>query len=99
MFDLFFNSILFVLGESIRNDDIMENILISLKDEMAGSENDDITFSDEESDTSPKKTITIENNSISSIKTPSKSGIKFFQYNIDVYCNLLKFSINGYFLS
>lgn len=42
-------------------------MLISLKDEV--SENEDITFSDEESDTSPKKIITFENNSIGALKT------------------------------
>lgn len=45
----------------------MDNMLTSLKDEV--SESEDITFSDEESETSPKKTITFENNSIGVLKT------------------------------
>lgn len=57
-----------VLGESIKNDDIMDNMLISLKDELI-SENEDITFSDEESETSPKKSNSLDINSISAIKT------------------------------
>jgi len=46
----------------------MENMLISLKDDLI-SESEDITFSDEETETSPKISITIENNSFSSVKT------------------------------
>jgi len=46
----------------------MDNLLISLKDELI-SENDDISFSDEETETSPKKNIIIENNSVSATKT------------------------------
>lgn len=46
----------------------MDNLLISLKDELI-SENDDISFSDEESETSPKKNIILENNSVPAIKT------------------------------
>lgn len=45
----------------------MENIICSLKDELI-SESEDLTFSDEETETSPKK-IAPENNSISTIKT------------------------------
>jgi len=59
-----------ILGDPIKNDDIMDSMLISLKDELV-SENEDISFSDEESETSPKKSITLENNSIiPTIKTP-----------------------------
>jgi len=59
-----------ISGDPIKNDDIMDNMLISLKDELM-SENDDLSFSDEESETSPKKSITHENNSIiPTIKTP-----------------------------
>lgn len=46
----------------------MDNILSSLKEDLV-SENEDINFSDEESETSPKKLIAIENNSIPAIKT------------------------------
>lgn len=46
----------------------MDNLLSSLKEEHI-SENDDISFSDEESETSPKKNITLENNSVPGIKT------------------------------
>lgn len=46
----------------------MDNLLISLKDELI-SDNDDISFSDEESETSPKKNTIIENNSVPAIKT------------------------------
>lgn len=52
-----------ISGEPIKNDDIMDNILISIKDDLV-SENEDISFSDEESETSPKKIlekVTIEN--------------------------------------
>lgn len=52
-----------ISGEPIKNDDIMDNILISIKDDLV-SENEDISFSDDESETSPKKTlekVTIEN--------------------------------------
>lgn len=65
--NLTLNKILLFLGDPIKNDDIMDNMLISLKDEV--SENEDITFSDEESETSPKKTITFENNSLAVLKT------------------------------
>lgn len=65
-----------VQGDPIKNDDIMDNMLISLKDELV-SENDDISFSDEESETSPKKSITLENNSVvPTIKTPVKVKLK-----------------------
>lgn len=57
-----------LLGEPIKNDDIMENMLISLKDELI-ADNEDISFSDEESETSPKKTVSPENNSIPIVKT------------------------------
>lgn len=46
----------------------MDNMLISLKEELI-SETEDLTFSDEESDTSPKKTIPLEIHSITAIKT------------------------------
>lgn len=50
----------------------MDNMLnISIKDEemIQDNDNEDITFSDEESETSPKKTITLENHSAAAIKT------------------------------
>ncbi|XP_022161957.1 integrator complex subunit 3 [Myzus persicae] len=65
-----------VQGDPIKNDDIMDNLLISLKDELI-SDNDDISFSDEESETSPKKSIILENNSVPAIKTtPLKVKLK-----------------------
>jgi integrator complex subunit 3 len=65
-----------VQGDPIKNDDIMDNILISLKDELI-SETDDISFSDEESETSPKKNIILENNSVPAVKTtPLKVKLK-----------------------
>lgn len=63
---------LLILGEPIKNDDIMDNMLnISIKDDemIQDNDNEDITFSDEESETSPKKTITLENHSTAAIKT------------------------------
>lgn len=44
----------------------MDNLLSSLKDDLI-AETDDISFSDEESETSPKKNIIIENNSVPAI--------------------------------
>lgn len=59
-----------VLGEPIKNDDIMDNILISsIKDDLV-SENEDISFSDEESETSPKKTQTLEKITIDNMTMP-----------------------------
>lgn len=59
-----------ISGDPIKNDDIMDNMLLSLKEELV-AENEDISFSDEESETSPKKSVTLENNSIPAIKTSS----------------------------
>lgn len=65
-----FTDTCFLLGASLKEDDMKDNMCISLKEEMSGSENEDVTFSDEESDSSPKKLITIENNSLPIIKPP-----------------------------
>lgn len=64
-------------GDSIKNDDEIDTIITSLKNDLLDGENEDITFSDEESETSPKKTMAFDNNSISSIKTtPVKVKLK-----------------------
>jgi len=44
----------------------MDNLLSSLKDDLI-AETDDISFSDEESETNPKKNTIIENNSVPGI--------------------------------
>lgn len=70
-----------ISGESNKNDDIMDNILISIKDDLV-SENEDISFSDEESETSPKKAlekVTIENMTLPVIRlTPGMLTSKLF---------------------
>lgn len=48
----------------------MDTMLLSLKEELV-AETDDLTFSDEESDSSPKKIVNLENSIIPSIKTSS----------------------------
>ncbi|XP_050442209.1 integrator complex subunit 3 isoform X1 [Adelges cooleyi] len=62
-----------VEGVTLKDDDMKDNIGMSVKEEnMSGSENEDVTFSDEESDMSPKKLIVIENNSIPHVKVKLK---------------------------
>ncbi|XP_050547066.1 integrator complex subunit 3-like [Daktulosphaira vitifoliae] len=65
-----------VEGAALKEDDMKDNICISLKEEMSGSENEDVTFSDEESESSPKKLIMIENNSLPIIKPSAKVKLK-----------------------
>lgn len=80
-----------ILGESNKNDDDLDNMLLSLKDELL-LDNEDLTFSDEESETSPKKSNSLEINSIPAIKlTPGMLidnnllGLFFFKlYNFNV---------------
>lgn len=57
---------MFILGDPVKNDDEIDTILSTLKNDLLN--NEDLSFSDEESETSPKKSITFENN-ISPIKT------------------------------
>jgi len=47
----------------------MDNLIISLKDELISENDDNVSFSDEESETSPKKNVIVENNSVPAIKT------------------------------
>jgi hypothetical protein len=75
---------LLILGDPIKNDDMIDNMmLISLKGELI-AENEDITFSDEESETSPKKTVASENNSIPAVKTtPGMLNIHYTYLSIN----------------
>lgn len=52
----------------------MDNMLLSIKDEFV-AETDDLSFSDEESDTNPKKTVKIENSMIPILKASSGKSI------------------------
>lgn len=66
---------MFILGDPVKNDDEIDTILSTLKNDLL--DNEDLTFSDEESETGPKKSITFENN-ISPIKT--SPGMILFTY-------------------
>lgn len=70
------NIFVLIQGDPIKNDDEIDTILTSLKNDLLDGENEEITFSDEESETSPKKTMAFENNSISTIKTTPGMLIK-----------------------
>ncbi|VVC28913.1 Hypothetical protein CINCED_3A006302 [Cinara cedri] len=66
-------------GDSIKNDDLMDNMLLSLKEELV-AETDDISFSDEETETSPKKIVNLEN-SIPIVK-PASAKVKLKERNL-----------------
>lgn len=70
-----------VQGDPIKNDDIMDNLLSSLKNDLI-AETDDISFSDEESETSPKKNIIIENNSAPAINRTTPLKVKLKEKNV-----------------
>lgn len=82
---LYIIEILFFLGDPIKNEEIlMDNILSSLKEDLV-SENEDLNFSDEESDTSPKKLIAVENN-IPAVKTTPGILVDLIFINLyDIY--------------